>query len=104
MSNIAYDSDGFLANTSDWTESIALVLAQQEGLDLTPEHWEWIWLIRQFYDRYELSPSMRVLIKFAKSELGPDVAKSMIVMKLFGESPVKKLAKVAGLPKPPNCL
>ena len=104
MDNLALDSEGFLCCTSDWSELVARALAEKENIVLTDDHWVWILLVRRFYDQYELSPNMRVLIRYAKADLGPEIARSLVLMKLFGESPVKVLAKIAGLPKPPNCL
>lgn len=104
MMNIDVDSDGFLVDHTLWDEQVAQQLATNEGLNLSPEHWQLIHLIRQFYKEYGLSPAMRPLAKFIKLHLGADKASSIYLMQLFPQSPAKYLAKIAGLPRPENCL
>lgn len=104
MATPATDKEGFLTNLADWSEPTAEWLAQQEGIALTDEHWELLWLVRRFYEQYKLSPAMRPLVKYARQELGDDKGKSMYLLKLFPDSPAKRIAKIAGLPKPDNCL
>lgn len=101
---IATDSEGYLENLDDWSEDVAALIAEQEGISLTDEHWPVIHLLRRFYDEYELSPAMRPLVKYVGLHLGKEQAKSMHLMQLFGESPAKMISKIAGLPKPTNCL
>lgn len=71
---------------------------------LTPEHVEILILARKFYAEYGFSPSMRPLIKIIGMNLSADKAHSIYLMKLFPQSPAKVVAKLAGLPKPKNCL
>ena len=101
---VATDDNGFLLNLSDWTPAIAEALAEQENITLTEEHWEIIDLLRQFYDEFTISPAMRILVKHIKLKLGPDKASSIYLLGLFPESPAKIACKIAGLPKPTNCL
>ena len=63
---LALDKDGYLANLDDWSVSVAEELARQEGLVLTPEHWEIIDLMREFHQRRGLSPVMRILVKLVE--------------------------------------
>ena len=102
--NQKVDQEGYLLHLADWSPELAKSLAQQEGIDLTDAHWEIILLLREFYQAYEVSPSMRPLIKAVNKQLGPDKAKSIYLMKLFPGSPPKLAAKIAGLPKPANCI
>ena len=102
--SVELDKEGFLQNLSSWNEDVALQLAENEGIELSDSHWELIHLIRAFYQEFELSPAMRPLSKYIKVNLGADKASSIYLMTLFPESPAKRLAKIAGLPKPENCL
>jgi tRNA 2-thiouridine synthesizing protein E len=102
--NIALDQQGFLKNLEDWNEDIARELAVAENIALTDAHWEIIQLLKRFYQDYQLSPSMRPLVKYIAQELDKDKAKSIYLMKLFPGSPAKIAAKIAGLPKPDNCI
>jgi tRNA 2-thiouridine synthesizing protein E len=47
---------------------------------------------------------MRILVKTVGEKLGPDKGQSLYLLKLFPGSPAKVAAKIAGLPKPTNCL
>lgn len=104
MTNLSVDKDGFLLDHLVWNEEIAKQLAVNEGVELTPQHWELIHLIRQFYQEFDLSPAMRPLSKYIKQHLGAEKAGSIYLMQLFPQSPAKFLAKIAGLPRPENCL
>lgn len=101
---IALDPEGYLVELSDWTPAVAEALAAEEGRELTAEHWEVIDVIRNFYARYEASPAMRPLVKAVGQALGPEKGRSLHLMKLFPDSPAKVAARLAGLPKPANCL
>jgi tRNA 2-thiouridine synthesizing protein E len=100
----ALDNDGYLCELAAWNEQVAEGLARQEGIDLTAEHWALIHLIRRFYDSYQVSPPMRVLVKHVREQLGEAQGNSIHLLKLFPGSPAKLLAKIAGLPRPTNCL
>ncbi len=98
------DKQGYLAHSSDWNEEVALFIAGEEGLDLTPEHWEILFLLRQFNETYRHLPTMRGFVNYVKQELGEDKAKSPYLYKLFPDGPVKQGCKISGLPKPPHCI
>lgn len=101
---IAVDQEGYLLDLSDWSEPVAAALAQQAGLTLHAEHWEILWLLREFYQEFQLSPATRPLIKYSALKLGPEKGNSLHLNRLFQGTPAKLAAKLAGLPKPSNCL
>ncbi|MDP5070303.1 MAG: TusE/DsrC/DsvC family sulfur relay protein [Congregibacter sp.] len=100
----ALTSEGFLVCHSDWSPGVAEKLAQTEGLSLSAAHWEVIHLLRDYYARYDSSPAMRALVKCCKLQLGDEKGRSIYLLKLFPGSPAKIASKIAGLPKPANCL
>lgn len=102
--SITFDKEGFLVNLNDWSETVAETIAKQEGIELEQAHWEIIKTLQKFYQCYEISPAMRPLSKFIKQELGEEKSKSIYLLSLFPRSPAKIAAKIAGLPKPDNCL
>lgn len=104
LANIERDNEGYLLNVNDWNKSIAEELAKEESLTLEEAHWEIIDLLRDFYDEFEQSPAMRVMVKQASLKLGKDKGTSIYFMRLFPGSPAKIASKLAGLPKPLNCL
>lgn len=101
---IPTDKEGYLKDLADWSPEVAGALARELDLELTPEHWEVIELLRDFYREFELSPAMRPLVKRVGQTLGPEKGRSIYLMKLFPPSPAKVASKIAGLPRPDNCL
>jgi tRNA 2-thiouridine synthesizing protein E len=83
----------------EWTEAIALVLAQtEEGLDeLTEEHWKVINYIRGYYLDKKLAPMVRKVCKNSGFSL-------KYIFVLFPSGPAKGACKLAGLPKPDGCV
>ncbi len=101
---IALDKDGFLADLGDWSLEVAHALANQEGIALSSEHVEILHLLRDFYAEFQLSPATRPLIKYTALKLGAEKGNSMHLNRLFNGTPAKLAAKLAGLPKPTNCI
>ncbi len=102
--SVPVDPEGFLRNLDDWSPEAAEQLAIHEGIQLTEAHWEVLTVLRQFYKTFEMSPAMRPFVKAVAADLGPDKGKSIYLMSLFPGSPAKLASKIAGLPKPTNCL
>jgi len=102
--NIDVDKEGFLKNLSDWSPEVATQIADNEGISLSDDHWEIITILREFYLTYEISPAMRILVKSVKEQLGDEKGNSIHLLNLFPGSPAKLASKIAGLPKPTNCL
>lgn len=101
---IALDKEGYLVNLDDWNEAVAQALAQAEAITLSEAHWEIIWLLRDFYRQFQLSPATRPLVKYAAQQLGPEKGNSLHLNQLFKGTPAKLAAKLAGLPRPTNCI
>ncbi|MCC5904013.1 MAG: TusE/DsrC/DsvC family sulfur relay protein [Halomonas sp.] len=104
LNTIPLDPEGYLVKQTDWSEEVANLLAEDEGLALSSQHWEIIKIVRDFYARYEMAPAMRPLVKATKQALGEEKGRSVYLMSLFPGSPPKRIARIAGLPKPTNCL
>ncbi len=102
--DIATDGDGFLEHYEEWSAAIANAIAAQEHIALTDAHWEILHLLRDFYRQFEQSPAMRALVKYIGQQLGNDKGNSIYLLKLFPGSPAKIASKIAGLPRPENCL
>jgi len=98
------DKDGYLRNPADWSPAVAEELARQSGIALTAAHWQVIELAQAFHRTYDLSPDMRPLVKWVRAHLGEAQGSSLHLLKLFPGSPARLAAKIAGLPRPANCL
>ena len=102
--NVLLDNDGHLIDLTIWNNRIAETLAAQDNILLTPEQWEIIDLLQDFYREFEISPAMRALVKYTENKLGPDKGRSVYLLQLFPPSPARIASKIAGLPRPTNCL
>ncbi len=102
--NLALDREGYLRDLTAWTPEVAEALAQASGVDLGEAHWEILWLLRDFHAETGLSPAMRVLVRLVRERLGADKGNSLYLLRLFPDSPAKLAARIAGLPRPTNCL
>ena len=96
-------ADGFLSDAGQWDRSVAEALAAAYSIELSEAHWNILGLLRAHFEAGNEPPSMRKLSGLIKSTLGQEYAGSIYLMKLFGPSPAKMAARLAGLPKPKNC-
>jgi tRNA 2-thiouridine synthesizing protein E len=104
LPDTAFDREGFLRRLEDWTPAVAEQIAAREQLVLTDAHWEIIRLLRDYYREFDSSPAMRPLVKYCALKLGAEKGRSIYLLSLFPGSPAKLGSKLAGLPKPDNCL
>ncbi|MCH9696485.1 MAG: TusE/DsrC/DsvC family sulfur relay protein [Gammaproteobacteria bacterium] len=98
------NDEGFLTNSEQWDESVALKLAESDDFEITDAHWEIIRFIREYYLQYEHLPNARLFVKAVKTKLGPEKGNSLYLYRLFPDGPAKFACKYAGLAKPPGCL
>ena len=98
------DENSFLSDTDNWSDDIAQAFAAQEGIALTDAHWEVLSLLRGYFEAFGDSPANRALVNYTKQQLGPEKGNSLYLMGLFPGSPARVGSRIAGLPKPKNCL
>lgn len=91
------DAEGYLANRDDWSVELANELASQMGIALTDEHWKVLNTARSIEGESGSSPGLRKISKRSETPI-----KS--IYKLFPDGPAKRIAKLAGIPKPKSCL
>ncbi|MBS1206008.1 MAG: sulfur relay protein TusE [Proteobacteria bacterium] len=101
---IETDSEGYLKDTTLWSEVLAEVIAQQESIALSPEHWEVVRFVREFYLEFNTSPAIRMLVKAMGNKFGEEKGNSRYLYRLFPKGPAKQATKIAGLPKPVKCI
>ncbi len=104
MATLRRTEDGFLLDPQDWDEALATALAAEAGIVLTAAHWEILHLARRYYATYAASPGSKLLVRYARHELGTDKGSSLYLMQLFGGQAAKTVSRIAGLPKPDHCL
>ncbi|PEX87873.1 MULTISPECIES: sulfurtransferase TusE [Klebsiella] len=101
---IETDSEGYLKDTIQWNEAMAAVIAEQEGISLSVEHWEVVRFVRDFYLEFNTSPAIRMLVKAMANKFGEEKGNSRYLYRLFPKGPAKQATKIAGLPKPVKCI
>lgn len=101
---IETDNDGYLKDSSQWSETLAEVIAEKESIILSPEHWEVVRFVRDFYLEFNTSPAIRMLVKAMANKLGEEKGNSRYLYRLFPKGPAKQATKIAGLPKPVKCI
>ncbi len=95
---IATDSEGYLLNLDDWSESFAQALALQEGLTLTDAHWEVIRFLRAYYQEHAVQPQVRVMIRHFTKVWGAERGSNHHLHDLFPRGgPQKQGNRLAGL-------
>ncbi|HIE22014.1 MAG TPA: TusE/DsrC/DsvC family sulfur relay protein [Acidimicrobiia bacterium] len=95
--DVHVDEEGFLTDPEEWTEELAETLAANIGIELTDRHWEVIRFLRKdYFDQGETATLRRV------TNLGGFPTKELF--QLFPKKPAKKMAYIAGLPKPVGCV
>ncbi len=84
-----------------WSEKIATDLATEEGITLTPAHWEVIESLRNHYLEYGPDSSGRSLLQCLKAEYFDHGGKKYL-FDLFPRGPVNQACRIAGIPLPPH--
>jgi tRNA 2-thiouridine synthesizing protein E len=94
---IHVDDEGFMTHYDEWSEDLGKVLAAQIGIEMTDEHWKAVRFLRSdFTDHGETATLRRV------ATVGGIPTKRLFT--LFPKQPAKKMAYIAGLPKPRGCV
>ena len=99
-----HDEEGFLLDVTNWNEDLAKLIAEDEKLDMTDEHWEVVNFLREYYSEYQIAPAVRVLVKAIKKKFGAEKGSNKYLYELFPYGPAKQACKIAGLPKPTGCV
>jgi TusE/DsrC/DsvC family sulfur relay protein len=94
---VAVDDEGFMTDYDQWNDEVGTALAAQIGIEMTEDHWRAVKFLREdFRDQGETATIRRV------STVGGIPTKQLF--QLFPKKPAKKMAYIAGLPKPVGCV
>jgi tRNA 2-thiouridine synthesizing protein E len=91
------DDEGFMTHYEEWNEPLAKALAAQIGIELTDEHWKALRFLRTDYADHGETPTLRRVSTVAEIP-------TKTLFALFPKKPAKKMAYIAGLPKPRGCV
>jgi TusE/DsrC/DsvC family sulfur relay protein len=101
MISLARDNEGYLFEPEEWNESVALLLAAEEGIELDKAYWQVIHFMRHYWARHQTAPDVRHVVDFLVHEQDFDkkTAKKHL-FQLFPYGYVKQACKIAGMLKP----
>lgn len=91
------DEEGYLTDHAQWNRDVAVALAKEEGIELTPGHWKVLEFIDKDFREKGVVPGMRRMNK-----IGGIPTKDLY--NLFPNGPIKRAARIAGYPKPVSCV
>jgi tRNA 2-thiouridine synthesizing protein E len=95
--DVHVDAEGFLTEYDEWDEDLAKVLAHNIGIELTDDHLKAIRFLRDDFLAEGETPTIRRVTTVAGIP-------TKDLFTLFPGKPAKKMAYVAGLPKPVGCV
>ena len=91
------NEEGFFTDREQWSEDLAVELAALIDIEMDEAHWAPIRFMREDQAKTGATPTLNRL----KTVGGFDVKE---LFKLYPGKPAKKMAWLAGLPKPANCV
>jgi len=95
---------GWLEILDEWSEGVAQAIAQNEQIaELTQEHWDIIYLAREYFQENGTVCEPRKFSKLLKDKFGEDRSSQQYIYSLFPQGLIKCANKVAGLPRPKGC-
>jgi dissimilatory sulfite reductase related protein len=93
---IDVNEEGYFIHPDQWTPEIAEAIAAEEQLDLTDQHLAVCEFIR---NKYQSGENLTI-----RSVGNSGITDIKGFYKLFPGAPMKKAAKIAGIPKPASCV
>lgn len=94
---VQVNDEGFMTQYDEWSKEIATELAKNIEIELSDEHWKMIEFMRSDFKEKGESPTSR------RMQAGAGFAIKR-QFELFPKKPMKKMAYIAGVPKPKGCV
>lgn len=91
------NDEGFFTNRDEWSEDLAADLAALIGIKMDEAHWAPIRFMREDSATSGVTPTLRRM----QTVGGFDIKELYL---LYPGKPAKKMAWIAGLPKPVGCV
>jgi tRNA 2-thiouridine synthesizing protein E len=101
---VELDDDGYLVDLTQWDKDVAVELAKEDDMTLTEAHWEVITFLREYYEKYQIAPMIKILVKEIGKVMGPEKGNTKYLYELYPAGPAKQACRYAGLPKPTGCV
>lgn len=98
MDRLDMDAEGYLTDPSDWTETVGIEFARQENIQLTDDHWDAIFFMRDYYEQHQIIPDVRHVMRHLAARLGKQSRNR--IFELFPYGYVKQACRIAGMRRP----
>ncbi len=98
------DEEGYLLDPEQWSKELAEHMAKTDGLDLSDAHWEVINFLRDYFQKYQIAPMIKILTKELGKTMGKEKGNTKYLYELYPAGPAKQACRYAGLPKPTGCV
>lgn len=102
--SLALDEKGYLLEYAAWTPLVAETMADNDGIRLDADHWVVLYLFRDYFEKHEIEPPMRALVRKTRESLGEEKGNSRYLYRLFPDGPGTQACRYAGLPRPLSCV
>ena len=93
---VEVNEEGYFTNPAQWNKEMAVEIAKEEGIHLTEKHVEILVFLRE---RFAKGESLTI-----RSVGNSGIVEIKGFYGLFPGAPMKKAAKIAGIPKPASCV
>ena len=97
------DPDSELLDLDHWSPHVAQRRAAAMGIDLSEEHWQVIYCLRERYRLQGGAHSARELVRDMEREFADEGGRRYLYA-LFPRGPVVQASQIAGLPLPPGTI
>jgi tRNA 2-thiouridine synthesizing protein E len=93
---IKLNDEGYLTNFEQWNIEVGELIAKKHNIELTATHWDILsWIQEQFKAKKKLT---------IEEIIGTKITDIKGLKNLFTDEPLSVSTKIAGIPKPKNCL
>jgi tRNA 2-thiouridine synthesizing protein E len=100
-SRYASDPEGHMSELAPWSPHFVIRQAEQFGLELTEEHWDVIFYLRERYREHGNEDSARIVLRDLEEHFSERHGRGHLY-DLFPHGPVTQACQLAGLPQPPH--
>ena len=94
--SVDVNDEGYMTDRSQWTKDVAKEIAKEEGIELTDKHYV---LLDYLRERQAKGESLTI-----RSVGTSGIIDIKGFYGLFPGAPMKKAAKISGIPKPASCV
>ena len=97
------NEEGYLLDATMWTSGFAEQVAVRDFDKILSEFdWAIVAFVRDFYEQHHMMPLTRRIVSYARSKIA--AFDSVQLQEHYTSQPLWVLAKIAGLPKPLQCI